>query len=193
MEKQDEELIMEYYQGCEEALEMLFHRYKKPVLNFALRILNNRADAEDVTGEVFVVVFEKKYVQKPKAKFSTWLFTVAHNACITRIRKRKKTISLWFTKNDSGEYEPWDVVDPKTSPREELVKRETALEVKKAIAKLPDTQKEALILREYHHFSYEQITEVLSCSLENVKILIYRARERLRTELPSSIMEDHDG
>lgn len=172
---------------------MLFQRYKKPVLNFALRILGNRADAEDVTGEVFLVVFTKKYAQKPGARFSTWLFAVAHNACITRIRKRKRTVSLWFTKDASGEVEQWEVMDPEASHTEKLIKKETALQVKKAIAKLPPQQKEALILREYHDLSYEQITEILNCSLQNVKILIYRARERLRSDLLPSIKEDHDG
>ena len=84
MARHDEELIIEYQQGSEEAFEMLFQRYKKPILNFALRILGNRADAEDITADVFLIRFTKKNLYKPDAKFSTWLFTVARNACITK-------------------------------------------------------------------------------------------------------------
>lgn len=194
MQKRDEELILELQQGNEEALEMLFQRYKVPILNFAMRILGNRADAEDITGEVFLVLFEKNHMYKPTAKFKTWLYTVARNACISRIRKQRRTMSLWFSSRDGGsDYEQWDIPASDDIPREELVKREAAIQVRKAIHNLPETQKEAIVLREYHKMSYAEISEVLDCSLEKVKILIFRARARLRDDLPSLIMEDNDG
>jgi len=183
MDKTDEELIETYYQGKEEAVEMLFTRYKMPVFNFSLRILNGRADAEDATGEVFLSLFRKKYTPRAGVKFSTWLFAVARNACLTQIRKRKKWLPMWLTKNESGEYEQWDIPDTADLPHEVLGKREEALKVRKAISLLPDLQKEALVLREYHHFKYDQISEILNCSLEQVKINIFRARERLRVVL----------
>ncbi len=183
MVQTDEELVESYYQGNEEALEMLFARYKNPVLNFSLRILNGRADAEDVTSEVFLSLFGKKYTQKAGARFSTWLFTVARNACLSQMRKRKKWLSIWFTKNNSGEYEQWDIPDEADLPNEVLAKREEAVKVKQAINLLPDLQKETLVLREYHYFKYDQISKILGCSLEQVKINIFRARERLRGTL----------
>ncbi len=190
MDKQDEDLILEFQQGKSEALEMLYHRYKQPILNFSLRILSNRADAEDVTAEVFLVLFSKKDSYRSKAKFSTWIFTVAYNACITRIRKRKRVVSLWFTKDDDPEEKEWEIPDPNSLPSEDLAKKETALQVKRAIQNLPELQKEALVLREYHNLSYEEISQILDCSLENVKILIYRARERLKKTLPSFLREE---
>ena len=63
--------------------------------------------------------------------------------------------------------------------------------MKKAILKLPEAQKEALVLREYQELSYEEISSIMGCSKENVKILIFRARERLRIELSSFFKEDH--
>lgn len=195
IEKTDETLIFEYQNGAAEALEALFERYKKPVFNFALRILGNRADAEDATSEVMTVLFVKKtsYTSTPGVKFSTWLFTVARNTCISRIRKRKKMISLWFTKNDSGEYEEWDLADPRPQASEELARQEMARKVKKVITELPLDQKEALVLREYHGLSYQEISAVLQCSTDNVKVLIFRARESLRARLASFIMEGQDG
>ena len=164
---------------------MIFERYKNRVLNFCLRILGNRADAEDATGEVFLAVFEQKYTYDPKARFSTWLFTVARNCCINRIRKRKTTISLWFNSKDNDDEGPWDIPDSKPLSSQELERKETAVRVRKAIQHLPPQQREAIILREYHDFTYEQIAQILKCSLEKVKILIYRARESLRGELNS--------
>ncbi|MBU4333932.1 MAG: DUF134 domain-containing protein, partial [Candidatus Omnitrophica bacterium] len=71
----------------------------------------------------------------------------------------------------------------------ELEKTEAATMVRKAILKLSEEQKEALILREYHNMNYADISEIMSCSLEKVKILIFRAREQLKIELSSFILE----
>ncbi len=180
MEQTDEDLVKSYYQGNEEALEMLFARYKMPILNFSLRILNGRADAEDVTSEVFLSLFAKKYAPKQGVRFSTWLFTVARNACLTQKRKQKKMFGMWFTKKESSTYEEWNIPDKADLPNEVLSKKEEALKVKQAIQNLPELQKEILILREYHFFKYAQISEIVGCSLEQVKINIFRARENLR-------------
>ncbi|MDP2654205.1 MAG: sigma-70 family RNA polymerase sigma factor [Candidatus Omnitrophota bacterium] len=190
MEQRDEELIADYQQGNPKALEMLYERYKEPILNFALRILGNRADAEDVTADVFGVLIVRRDAYQPKAKFSTWLYTVTRNACISKIRKHKNVFSLWF-QGQNGEYDEIPVPDKQPSVSMRLADQETGEQIRKAIEKLPDSQKEALILREYHGMSYDEISQVLGCSLENVKILIFRGRERLRRELTSFLTEEN--
>ena len=186
---QEENLIKEYLSGNQEALAMIFELYKNRILNFCLRILGNRADAEDVTADVFLALFSQKYTHNPQAKFSTWLYTVARNSCISRIRKRKNFVSLWFTSNEGEVADAWDIPDTNPLSREELDQREISSEVRKAISKLPLEQREAIVLREYHSLSYEEIAKVLHCSLEKVKILLFRAREQLRTQLSSFIKE----
>ena len=195
MEKRDEELILDYQNGDSAALGVLFERYKMPVFNFSLRILGNRADAEDVTSEVMVILFSKKeaYVNLPGAKFSTWLYTVARNACISQIRKRKRTVSLWFNKNDSEEYQEWDVADEGDLADEQAAQREMAHKVRHAISGLPLNQKEALVLREYQKLSYQEISVILDVSVDNVKVLIFRARENLRVQLSAFITEANNG
>jgi RNA polymerase sigma-70 factor (ECF subfamily) len=192
-DRRDEELIRDYLQGSQEAFEMLFERYKKPILNFALRLLGNRADAEDITADVFVTLYAKRYSPQPQAKFSTWLFTVARNACITQIRKRRRFISMWFTQENTGEVQEWEIPDTQHLPSDGLASKESATQVRHAITQLPEAQREAIILREYHDLSYQQIAEVMGCSLERVKILIFRARERLRQELLIGDTEDKNG
>jgi RNA polymerase sigma-70 factor, ECF subfamily len=150
-------------------------------------MLNNRADAEDVTSDVFLQVLNRKYIYTRLAKFSTWLFTVTRNACISRLRKRKLFVSLWIQKNDSDDYEVWDLPDTNESASDELKQKETRALVRRAINQLPLMQKDALIMREYMRLSYDEIAQVLGCSLENVKISIFRGRERLRIELASLI------
>jgi len=192
-EQTDKQLMAEFLQGKKEAFVALFQRYKQKVLNFALRLLGNRADAEDVTSDVFVTVLKKKYRIDPNAKFATWLFTITRNFCISKIRKRNRTVSMWFQSKETEEDAEWEIPDENPLPDEEARKREEIKMVKKGIQNLPLPQKEALILREYHNFSYEEIAKIMNCSLEQVKILIYRGRERLRTELSPLLREGNDG
>ena len=192
MGKRDEELIIEVQSGSAAAMEELFQRYKRSIFNYALKILSNRADAEDVVSEVFIILFSRQYSYSPTAKFSTWLYTVAHNVSISRIRKRRRWLSVWFKKEDGEDFSAWEIPDTRTLPAEDLEQKETAWYVKKAIAKLPSQQREVLVLREYQGLSYEEIARVLNISLAQVKILIFRGRERLREELRSFMKEAND-
>jgi len=189
MKRADEELILEFQNGHEDAFEELFRKYKTPVFNFVMRLLRNRADAEDVVAEVFMKLYTHKHSYKPQARISTWLFTVARNTSISRARVRNRFSSLWVSHGQSDGYEEIPVPDSSPLPPEHLIGRETAVVLQEAVEKLPDDQKEALILREYHNFKYDDIAAIMGCSLENVKILIYRARVRLRQDLPSILME----
>jgi RNA polymerase sigma-70 factor, ECF subfamily len=193
MDERDEDLMRQYGEGDLDALNAIFQRYKTPVFNFSLRILGNRADAEDAVSEVFIAVFEKKYRPQPKAKFTTWLFAVAHNVCVSRIRARRNIVSMYFRQEETDELTAWEVPDTGELPREKLNRLQVAAILRQSIRKLPDEQKEALILREYQGMSYEEISVVMQCSLEKVKILIFRAREGLRKELPASLKEERYG
>jgi RNA polymerase sigma-70 factor (ECF subfamily) len=190
MERTDEELLNAYSSGEETAFEALFHRHKGKVFNFALRMLADRAEAEDVTSDTFIQLFNKRYRDTGQAKLTTWLLTVARNACLTRLRSRKLFQPMWFKRNATDDYEEWDIPDTADPPSETLRKKELAKAVKRAVLALPDEQKEAVILREYFQKEYAEIALILDCSLEKVKILIFRGRENLRTELAVLIKEE---
>jgi RNA polymerase sigma-70 factor (ECF subfamily) len=188
--KNDEELMMEYMVGNMGALEEIFQRYKKPILNYALRLLKNLADAEDAAAEAFCTITSKKDAYRPEAKFSTWFYTITHNICIDKIRKRKKTVFLWFKRPDTdADYEMLELPDTKPLSDTRLEAEDTAVFVKKAIDALPLELKEAIILREYHNLNYEEISRVMQCSIAKVKILIFRAREKLKNALVPVIKE----
>ena len=190
MDDRDEDIMINYQSGGDpQGVQVIFVRYKSRILNFCLRMLGNRADAEDVTGDVFLTLFSRKYAYDPKAKFSTWLYTVARNSCISRMRKRKNLVSVWFSSKGSNTYDQWEVQDQEDLASEQLLKREAASRVRRAIRLLPYQQREAIVLREYQGLSYDEISSILNCSLEKVKILIFRGRESLRKELKSFIEE----
>ena len=185
----DEELITKFYQADEEALAMLFKRHKEGLFNFALRLTANRADAEDAVSHSFMMLCEKKYQPKEGASFKTWLYTVARNMCLSKLRTRNKFFSLWSSKDDE-ESVPMDIPDTRHIPRDQLNQQEIMAIIKKAVHRLPPEQKEALMLREYHDFSYDEIAQVLDCSLEKVKVLIFRARNQLKEILPPVVLEE---
>ena len=190
MDQTDEELVRAYYGGDSKAFEMLFVRHKVKVFNFSLRMLSVRADAEDVTSDVFIQLFGKRFKDDGRAKLTTWLFTVARNASLTKLRSIKNTVSLWFKQAGTDEYHEWDVPDPGESSSEIMDQHEQALKVKKALQALPVEQKEALILREYFQKDYQEISQILGCSLEKVKVLIFRGREALRKKILGELKEE---
>lgn len=185
----DEELIQSFYNGNREALGLIFERHKEGVFNFALRMLANRADAEDVIGDVFGRLSGNHGRFVPNATFKTWLYTIARNACLDRIRNRRNWVSAWFRNQQSQDDVPMDFPSNKPSPSQDLQSKETAHYIRAAIQKLPEDQREALILREYEDLAYDQIAQILGCSLANVKVLIYRARVQLKDSIPAFIKE----
>ena len=192
MGKKDEELIVDVQAGDPAALEELFMRYKMPILNYALRMLKVRADAEDITAEVFLVLFSRSQSYQPVAKFSTWLYTIAHNLCVSRLRKQNRFLSLWFRKDGADELTTFDVPDPQANDHKGHEENDLASHVQQAISRLPFKQRETVILREYQNLSYEEISQILNISLSQVKILIFRARERLRVDLGPLMKEASD-
>ena len=189
-ENNDEELIRSYYQADAEALKMLFKRHKDGLFNFTLRLIGNRADAEDAVSHTFMMVCEKRYTIKPGASFKTWAYTVARNICLSKFRTKSKFSSLGAPKEDTEQDQQIDVIDPKGIARDQLNHKEVMVIIQKAINKLPEEQKEALLLRSYHGFSYEEIAQVLNCSLDKVKVLIFRARTYLKDVLPPVLLEE---
>ena len=184
----DEELIQQFYQNDQEALKVIFERHKTPVFNFALRFIGNRADAEDAISHAFMMVCEKRYVVKPGASFKTWLYTVVRNVCLTRMRTRGRFVSLWGSTKETEDH-PIDIEDQSPNVRSHLNQQEVSAVIQKAIGQLPSEQREALLLREYQGFSYEEISQVLECTLDKVKVLIFRARTQLKQTLPPAVLE----
>lgn len=177
----DEEVMLEYQKGKLEAMDELLRRYKNPVYHFAFRLTGNAAEAEDIAQEVFLRLHQSRATYAPIGKFSTWLFSIAHNLCVSRLRK-KKWFCVWpMQKNDPEE--PVDFPDPDPSPDEVVIKNEMSDILKKGIQGLPFLQKEALILREYENLDYQEIARILKKSLGTVKTLIHRARINLKEKL----------
>jgi len=182
----DAALMLRVKQGDMAAFTELVEKYKQPVVNLAYRTLRDATEAEDVAQNVFVQVHKSSARYQSTAKFSTWLFTIARNLCLNEIRRRSRhpAESLDATHPDQDDQPLQQVADQKNfAAPESLLQAELAQKVDQALADLPESQRSAILLCREEELSYEEISEVLGCSVSATKSLIHRGRETLKERL----------
>ncbi len=181
----DAALMFRVQRGDLAAFELLVERYRQPVMNFATRLISDPAEAEDLAQAVFVQVYKSAARYESSAKFTTWLFTITRNLCLNEIRRRSRhPTETLDTQPGDDDHAPRQFEERRTaSPPDALLHGELSDKVEQAIAALPENQRAALLLCQQDELSYEEIAEVLDCSLSATKSLIHRARETLKQQL----------
>lgn len=182
----DAALMLRVKQGDMEAFEELVDKYKQPIIHLVYRTIQDAAEAEDLAQNVFVQVFKSAHRYRVSAKFSTWLYTIARNLCLNEIRRRSRhpADSLDVEQSAQEEKPSRQYEDKKIfSAPDSLLQGELIGKVDQAIAELPENQRTALLLCREEELSYEEIAQVLGCSLSATKSLIHRGRETLRQKL----------
>lgn len=182
----DAALMLRVKQGDTVAFTELVDKYKQPVINLIYRTLRDATEAEDLAQNVFVQVYRSAHRYRISAKFSTWLFTIARNLSLNEIRRRSRhPADSLDAPHPAQEEQPFrQFEDRKTfSPPDRLLQGELEEKIEHALAELPENQRTALLLCRQEELSYEQIAEVLGCSLSATKSLIHRGRETLRQKL----------
>ncbi len=170
----DARLMLRVRGGDRRAFEALFRRYTPPLVNFLARMLPERDRAEELAQEVFLRVYQARDRYEPRARFSTWLFSIASNLALNELGRsyRKRETPLEESVLDRLE-------DPQPGGEEHLEAKRAVSAVEQALASLPDRQRAALLLRAERGLGYAEIGEVLGASPSSVKSLIHRARENL--------------
>jgi RNA polymerase sigma-70 factor (ECF subfamily) len=182
----DAALMLRVKQGDMTAFETLVEKYKGPVINLVYRTLPDAIEAEDVAQHVFLQVFKAAHRYEVAAKFSTWLFTIARNLCLNEIRRRSRhpAQSLDETYGDGDENPVRQVEDVRIKgPTESMLDRELRDKIDEVLAELPEKQRTAILLCRGEEHSYEEIAEILGCSVQATKSLIHRGRETLKEKL----------
>lgn len=186
----DYKIVKRAIAGDEKAYGELFKRYKDSVYFMILKMVNNRADAEDLTFEAFEKAFGSLNFYSPQFAFSTWLFKIASNNTIDFIRKKRaKLVSLEYDDINQDErgyiYSiPADVL----TPEEEIVRMQRASFLRKQVAMLKGRYRRLIELRYFDEYSYDEIADVLGIPLGTVKAQLFRARELLQTALSHTEM-----
>ena len=181
MEQMDKLFVERARQGDESAFEALVNLYGKKVYNTACRICKNEADAEDVAQEVFLKVYRALPNFKGESSFSTFLYRVTVNACLDFVRRSGRAAAESLVRQDAdGEEYEYLPADAEQTPERQSERAELRETLRRSILRLSDEHRAVILLRDVNGLSYEEIAEVLSCSVGTVKSRINRAREKLR-------------
>jgi RNA polymerase sigma-70 factor (ECF subfamily) len=182
----DAVLMLRVKRGDRAAFAQLVDKYKLPVINFIFRTLRDEAESEDLAQNVFLQVYKSRTRYQRTAKFSTWLFTIARNLCLNELRRRSRHPADSLEEASAeNEDQPRQQFEDKSqmAPPEKLLHGELARKIEEALAALPENQRSAILLCRQEELSYEEIAEILGCSLSATKSLIHRGRETLKEKL----------
>lgn len=185
----DKELIDQIVKhNSQKAFEGLVNQYQSQVAKICIGFVSSYTDAEDLTQEVFIEVFQSLKSFRSESKLSTWIYRIAVNKSLNYIRKKRReklfrSIDSFFsTKGELSE--PLEVIDKGGNNADSKIERsERKAMLKIAINKLPENQRIAFILSKYQDLSYKEISEVMSISLSSVESLLFRAKTNLQKYL----------
>ncbi len=179
----DVELVNATLQGRQECFGDLVDRYQRPLVNYLHRMLRQADDAHDVAQEVFVKIYRALDRYDSQYKFSTWLFRIAQNAAIDRIRKRRLQVVSMDRPTDDSEDGTWEFADDSPDAYADARNRERRDAIQEAIDALPWEYRELIVMRHYGELSYEEIARAKDMPLGTVKNKLFRGRKMLKEVL----------
>ena len=177
--QQENDLIKRCQSGDQQAMEQIVRQYQNQVYNIAYGMLRNSEDAQDIMQEVFLRVWDKIRQFQFKSRFSTWLYRIVKNLSINEKNRQRRRQTSPMEMDDS---QAWVPIDTMTPEKEALLVEKQEL-MKVALAQLKKDYRTILVLREMETLSYEELSEVLGCSLGRVKSRLHEARMELRNIL----------
>lgn len=170
-EVEDRDLIVKAKRGNVEEFNLLVSRWEKRVFNYLFRLVGDRENALDLAQDVFLKAYQNLSRLEDPAKFSGWLFRIAHNEAYSMLRRNRP---------DDAEI----LFDPAVADlRDRMYPVELSLAVETALARLTVDQREAVLLKVYQGFKFEEMSEILGLPLSTVKSRLYSALDALKESL----------
>lgn len=178
----DESILVEKAKnGDKKALSQLVSTYSGRIYNLALRILRNKEDAEDILQETFMTVVEKLHTFDGRSGFFTWIYRIATNASLMKLRKKKLVFKDIGDDTDYAEnVENRVFVDWTQDPSINIYDQEVKKKIDEAVNKLSEIYRSVFVLRDIEGLSIKETSAILNITEENVKIRLRRARQYLR-------------
>ena len=177
-----------------EAFADLVELYHHRLVTVMHHLVNSAEEAEDLAQEVFLRVYRGRKNYHPKAKFSTWLYTIANNLALNVLRTRQRKPTIPLNVRDSGPLGPRPAehlaLDRGDQPHQSAQKQELAAIVQQALETLNERQRIAVVLNKFEDMNYAEIADVMGLTTKAVKSLLSRARENLRVALQGYINMD---
>ena len=168
----DEEVMRNVKSGSVKMLAVLFERYHVKLYNYFLRLTGNKGLGEDLTQEVFLRILKYRDTFRYESKFTTWMYQIGRNVHIDYLRKYKNEMPL---------EEKWEEeISADTQPEQKTLEEQDMMFLHKALSQLTPAKKEVLVLSRFQGMKYQEISQLLGCSLSTVKVQVHRAIKDLR-------------
>lgn len=188
----DQIIISNILEGNTNAFAQLVDRYKDLVFTLSLRMLRNREEAEEVSQDTFIKVFKSLNKFKGKSKFSTWIYRVAYNTCLDRLKKIKREYHV-VAIDEFTEHQ----VKTLDNALEKMEQDEHKQKIQDCLDLLPGEDSFLLTLFYFEEQSLEEIAKVIGITANNVKVKLYRSRKKLSTilkeQLEPEIIDSYEG
>lgn len=178
----DEMLVTQFQSGRQGAFDELFKRYQRRIFGYLLRSVRNPEDAEELTLDVFVKAYRALPTWQPKAKFSTWLYTIASNRAIDYHRAKARQ-PVYLSEDEEGVEAKLIATDISSNPEKQLADKERGRIIREAVDELSPKQKAVFMLTRYEGLQIKEAAEALGIAEGTVKIHLHRAIEKLQTLL----------
>jgi len=182
MPSTDEELVALSLRGDADSFNELVLRWERPIYALAYRTIGRDEDARDICQETFLRAFRSLPAFRGQAKFSSWLYRIALNLCRDWIRRERRT-ALVQAPEGVEIAEMAAQIEPVESIEDLVARRDLARVIERAMARLSEDQRTAIVLKEYHGLTFQEIADVVGCPLSTVKTRLYQGLSVLRREL----------
>ena len=186
MESSEKELIVKTQTGDQIAFEQLIYNYDRAVLSIAMRYVRDTDDAKDIYQEVFIRVYKGLKKFEFRSEFSTWLFRITTNVCLTYKSRKKEQIMVSLEDeidDDQKSYETMDMISKERSPEEETVDNDLRFLIGNAVDSLSAKQRITFVLKHYEGYKIREIAEMLGCKEGTVKKYLFDAVNNLKKKL----------
>jgi RNA polymerase sigma-70 factor, ECF subfamily len=181
----DEELVARSIGGDAESFNELVLRWERPIYALAYRTIGREEDARDVCQETFLRAFRALPGFRGQAKFSSWLYRIALNLCRDWIRRERRA-PVVQAPEDADLMELAAAAEPSESIEDLVARKNLGVLVEQAMSALPEEQRTAIVLKEYHGLTFQEIADLVGCPLSTVKTRLYQGLSVLRRELVKS-------
>jgi RNA polymerase sigma-70 factor (ECF subfamily) len=178
----DEELVARSISGDADSFNELVLRWERPIYALAYRTIGREEEARDVCQETFLRAYRALPGFRGQAKFSSWLYRIALNLCRDWIRRQRRA-PVSQMPEDADAMELASEAGPAESIEDLVARRELSAIVEKAMAELSEEQRTAIILKEYHGMTFQEIADLQGCPLSTVKTRLYQGLSQLRRHL----------
>ena len=182
----DEVLMLRYKDGDLSAFEIIIEKHQQPLFSFVYRFCNDYHQAQDLVQEVLLRLVKMSRNYEPRAKFTTYLYTIAHNVCIDDLRRKKRRMNVSLSEPVDAENHLTledTMKDERANPQRDFQQKSFEEALHQAVQDLPAEQREVFLLREQQNLAFDEIARIAGCLPSTAKSRMRYALQSIREKL----------